>query len=121
MTQRPFKILVALQRIKDIGIVYQGLAQPEAVAENGDGVMQEHALAVEQSDELVSASGDQLLDKIQGLVRIGRFGQQRKQRENNVARGPRVNMLEVARGPFALAKQTEIKEVFRQCGFRTAQ
>src|SRR5262249_25749944 len=49
--QRTFQILLAGDSMKKLGILNNGLAQPVAVSENQQGMMKEHAVPIEQSDQ----------------------------------------------------------------------
>jgi phosphate uptake regulator len=78
-------------------------------------VMQKDAVFIQSVDELIASLCNQPLEKIQRLIRIGRFSEKLRKGINEFTRRSRQNALEVLPRSLLLAKHTPMKKSLRKC------
>src|SRR5215510_1227374 len=113
--QRTLQVFLPLERIKDVLIMNQRLAQPVAVAKQGNRVMQQNSIAVQRADELVAALADQTLEEVQCLIGIRGLSQQQPQRRDHLMRCACSNALQVLARPLLLTKRAQVNKLLRTC------
>src|SRR5215472_11434619 len=110
-----------MERVKKVWILEKCFSQPITMAKNDDGMVQQDPVSIQQRDEIVSALGDQPLEKIYRLIGVRRFSKQGRQSGGNPLRGSRTDALQVLARALGLAERAEIEPVVRNCAFGFAQ